>query len=51
SNRGIIVTIIGAICEKGVINLTLLKPKAVQKKVIGSKKRKREYRKAGDVEI
>ncbi|KAG1155395.1 hypothetical protein G6F36_014396 [Rhizopus arrhizus] len=32
ANRGITVSIIGAICEKGVIDLTLRKPKAVQKK-------------------
>ncbi|KAG0742898.1 hypothetical protein G6F29_011149 [Rhizopus arrhizus] len=32
ANRGITVSIIDAICEKGVIDLTLRKPKAVQKK-------------------
>jgi hypothetical protein len=42
SNRGITVTIIGAICEKGVIDLTLRKPKAVQKSKTSNKKRKRE---------
>jgi hypothetical protein len=46
SNRGITMTIIGAICEKGVIDLTLRKPKAVQKKAVGSKKRKK-----GDGEV
>lgn len=40
SNRGIAITIIGAICEKGVIDLTLRKPKAVQKKSGSNKKRK-----------
>ncbi|GAA5815200.1 hypothetical protein MFLAVUS_008706 [Mucor flavus] len=40
-NRGITMTIIGAICEKGVIDLTLRKPKAVQKKAVCSKKRKK----------
>lgn len=35
-------TIIGAIFEKGVIDLTLRKPKAVQKKAVCSKKRRRE---------
>lgn len=42
SNRGITVTIIGAICEKRVIDLTLRKPKAVQKSKTSNKKRKRE---------
>ncbi|KAI9265642.1 hypothetical protein BY458DRAFT_221928 [Sporodiniella umbellata] len=51
SNRGITVTIIGAICEKGVIDLTLRKPKAVQKKAAHSKKRKRKDGKAEDVEV
>lgn len=39
SNRGITITIIGAICEKGVIDLTLHKPKVVQKMSAESKKR------------
>lgn len=51
SNRGITVIIIGAICEKGVIDLTLRKPKAVQKKAAHSKKRKRKDGKAEDVEV
>lgn len=43
TNRGTNVTIVGAICERGIIALTLRKPKAVQKKKRGSnKKRKRE---------
>jgi hypothetical protein len=42
SSRGISIIIIGAICEKGVIDLTLHKPKAVQKKSASTKKRKRE---------
>ncbi len=41
SNRGISVTIIEAICELGVIDLTLRKPKVVQKKN-ASNKRERE---------
>lgn len=41
SNRGITITIIGAFCEKGVIDLTLRKSKPVQKKAVGSKKRKK----------
>lgn len=43
-------TIIGDICEMGVIDLTLRKPKAVQKKVTNSKKRKRGDGKAAEVE-
>ncbi|EIE78266.1 hypothetical protein RO3G_02970 [Rhizopus delemar RA 99-880] len=50
ANRGITVSIIGAICEKGVIDLTLRKPKAVQKKTNSNKKRKRENDKAEVVE-
>lgn len=41
SSRGIIITIVGAICEKEVTILTLRKPKTAQKKFAGSKKRKR----------
>lgn len=41
SNRGITITIIDAFCEKGVIDLTLRKSKPVQKKAVGSKKRKK----------
>jgi hypothetical protein len=51
SSRGITVAITGAICEKGVIDLTLRKPKAVQKKAAHLKKRKREDGKAEDVEV
>ncbi|KAG1222336.1 hypothetical protein G6F35_005370 [Rhizopus arrhizus] len=51
ANRGITVSIIGAICEKGVIDLTLRKPKAVQKKTNSNKKRKRENGKAEVVEV
>jgi hypothetical protein len=40
-NRCITITIVGAICERGIINLTLRKPKAVQRKVAFNKKRKR----------
>ncbi|KAG0747318.1 hypothetical protein G6F57_006497 [Rhizopus arrhizus] len=43
--------IIGAICEKGVTELTLRNPKTVQKKASGTKKRKRENDKAGEVEV
>ncbi|KAG1488943.1 hypothetical protein G6F53_013499 [Rhizopus delemar] len=50
ANRGITVSIIGVICEKGVIDLTLRKPKAVQKKTNSNKKRKRENDKAEVVE-
>ena len=39
--RSIIVTIIDTIFRKGLINLTLRKPKAVQKEVIDSKKRRK----------
>ncbi|ORE05653.1 hypothetical protein BCV72DRAFT_208868, partial [Rhizopus microsporus var. microsporus] len=42
SNKGITVAIIGAICEKGVVDLTLRKPKAVQKSRISNKKRERK---------
>ncbi|KAG1044447.1 hypothetical protein G6F43_011451 [Rhizopus delemar] len=42
SNRGISTTIVGAICEKGVIDLPLRKPKAVQKRKTAVKKRKRD---------
>lgn len=51
SSRDITVAIIGAICEKGVIDLTLRKPKAVQKKAAHLKKRKRKDGKAEDVEV
>ncbi|CEJ00962.1 hypothetical protein RMCBS344292_18454 [Rhizopus microsporus] len=51
ANRGITVSIIGAICEKGVIDLSLRKPKAVQKKANGTKKRKRGNGKAEEVEV
>lgn len=46
SRRGIIVTIIGTICGKGVIDLTLRKPEAA-----GSKKRRRGDSKAEDVDV
>lgn len=36
ANRGITVSIIGAICEKEVIDLSFRKPKAVQKKANGT---------------
>jgi hypothetical protein len=49
SNRGIITTIIGAICEKGVIDLNLRRPKAVQKKSASNKKRKRDDGGAAEV--
>lgn len=42
ANRGISISILGAICEKGVIDLTLRKPKAVTKKNVSAKKRKRD---------
>ncbi|EIE92242.1 hypothetical protein G6F46_002362 [Rhizopus delemar] len=51
SNRGITVSIIGAIFEKEVIDLTLRKPKAVQKKKKSNKKRRRENGKAEVVEV
>ncbi|KAG1545736.1 hypothetical protein G6F49_010704 [Rhizopus delemar] len=46
ANRGITVSIIGAICEKEVIDLTLRKSKAVQKKTNRNKKRKTQNDKA-----
>jgi len=52
SNSGITLTIIGAICEMGVAELSLHKPKAVHRK--GSrlkKKSKREDGKAEEVEV
>jgi transposase len=51
SNRGVTVTITGVICEKVVVELTLRKPKAVQKKNCTTKKRKRDNGKAGEVEV
>lgn len=42
SNRGITITIIGAICEKGVIDLPLNKSKAVKRKSTYIKKKKRD---------
>lgn len=42
SNRDITITIIRAICKKGVIDLSLLKPKTPQKKNISVKKRRRD---------
>ena len=51
ANRGITASIIGAICEKGVIDLSLRKPKAVQKKANGMKKRKRGNSKSEVVEV
>ncbi|KAG1041488.1 hypothetical protein G6F43_012090 [Rhizopus delemar] len=39
------------ICEKVVVELTLRKPKAVQKKNCTTKKRKRDNGKAGEVEV
>lgn len=43
-------TVIGAICEMGVIDLTLPKPKAAQKRIASSKKRKRADSKAAETE-
>ncbi|KAI8327570.1 hypothetical protein EDC96DRAFT_531664 [Choanephora cucurbitarum] len=51
ANRGITVSIIGVICEKGMIDLSLCKSKAVQKKANGAKKRKRRNGKAEEVEL
>lgn len=51
ANRGIMASIIGAICEKGVIDLSLRNPKTVQKKANGMKKRKRGNSKSEEVEI
>ncbi|KAI8352489.1 hypothetical protein BD560DRAFT_477575 [Blakeslea trispora] len=51
SNREVTVIIIGAICEKGVVELTLREPKAVQKKNNGTKKQKRETGKTEEVEV
>lgn len=41
SNRGITITIVGAICEKGVIDLILRKPKAVKKKYFCQEEKER----------
>jgi hypothetical protein len=49
ADRGTSISIIGAICEKGVIDLTLRKPKAVQKKSTSSKKRERADSKPAEV--
>lgn len=49
SNRGVKITIIGDICEKGVIDLTLRRPKAVKKKSASNKKRKRDGGGAAEV--
>ena len=49
ANKGISISILGAICEKGVIDLTLRKPKAVQKKSASAKKRKRDDGKPTEV--
>ncbi|KAI8369023.1 hypothetical protein BD560DRAFT_330454, partial [Blakeslea trispora] len=51
SSRGVTVIIILTICEKGVVQLTLRKPKAVGKKNNGTKKRKRDSGKADEVEM
>ncbi|PHZ08074.1 uncharacterized protein RHIMIDRAFT_242026 [Rhizopus microsporus ATCC 52813] len=44
-------TIIGTICGKGVIDLTLRKSKAAQKEAAGSKKRKREDGEEENVDV
>ncbi|KAG2208189.1 hypothetical protein INT45_001260, partial [Circinella minor] len=49
ANKDISISILGAICEKGVIYLTLRKPKAVQKKSASAKKRKRDDGKPAEV--
>ncbi|OBZ85864.1 hypothetical protein A0J61_06095 [Choanephora cucurbitarum] len=36
SNRGVTMTIIGAVCKKGIVELTLCKPNVVQKKNNGT---------------
>lgn len=41
-NRGVSITIVGAICELGIIDLSLKRPQAQVKKVANSKKRKLE---------
>lgn len=51
ANRGITVSIIGAICEKGMIDLFAHKPKAVQKKANDMKKRKRGNGKTEKLEV
>ncbi|ORE06468.1 hypothetical protein BCV72DRAFT_207364, partial [Rhizopus microsporus var. microsporus] len=48
---GIMMTIIGTICGKGVIDLTLRKSKAAQKEAAGSKKRKREDGEEENVDV
>ncbi|KAI8350884.1 hypothetical protein EDC96DRAFT_519011 [Choanephora cucurbitarum] len=42
NNRGVSVTIVRPICEKGIIDLTLRKSKAVQRRAVSNKKRKRK---------
>jgi hypothetical protein len=42
SNRDVSISILGAICESGLIDWTLRKPKAVQRKSTSIKKRKRD---------
>ncbi|KAI9326006.1 hypothetical protein BD770DRAFT_302678, partial [Pilaira anomala] len=49
ANRGITIAIIGAICEKGIIDLTLRKPKPVCKRDGSNKKRKRNGGKTAEV--
>ena len=51
ANRGITISIIDAICEKGVIDLTLHKPKGCSEKANGMKKRKRGNGKTEEVEV
>lgn len=41
NNKGITITIIGAICEKSIVDLILRKPKTVQRKAVSSKEKKK----------
>jgi hypothetical protein len=41
NNKGITITIIGAICEKSIVDLIVRKPKTVQRKAVSSKEKKK----------
>lgn len=42
NNKSTTIAIIGATCEKDIVNLTLRKPKTVQRKAVSSKEKKSE---------
>ncbi|KAI8061845.1 uncharacterized protein B0P05DRAFT_477453, partial [Gilbertella persicaria] len=50
-NRGVTITIIETICQKGVIELTFYNSNAVQKKSHGTKKCMRDNGKADQMEV